>query len=139
MKPLPEVSAVTSWIDNFKMPLKEIKAKYTKSDLALIAWDSRLKNYNLSLGMKHTAPAPVASDARPSPRIPDVPDADISPRGVKETENAYILPEGVNNGVPIPKKVFDEHGEIDLRRMKGDEGAAYIRSLGIPLAYIPRR
>ena len=119
-------------MDNFKLPLREIKAKYTKSDIALLAWNSRLQSYNLSLGFESTK-----SDA-PKPQLvhsdPDV----ISPAGVKETEKAYTLPEGVNNGVHIPKKFFDEEGEIDLRRGSGPEVARYINALGIPLVVMPR-
>jgi hypothetical protein len=134
---------VASWIDNFKIPLKEIKAKYTKSDLTLIAWDSRLRNYNMSLGFKEarTSRSDGAVGSAFVPRVPQrapVPKADdyISPAGVRETDTAYILPEGVNNGMPIPKDAFDEEGEIDLRKLPGPKAAQYLRGLGIPMAVV---
>lgn len=123
---------MASWADSLKKPFREIKAKYTKSELTLIAWDSRLKSYNLSLGMANTKTTPKISNGIESSET-------VSPAGVKETEGAYVLPKGVNNGVPINKKFFDENGDIDLRRGTGPEVANYIRRLGIPLAIVPGR
>jgi len=65
-----------------------------------------------------------------------LPPANIT--GVEEKGDFYVLDDEVNNGVPIPKKAFDENGELDLRKLKGEDAARYIRGLGINLAIIPR-
>lgn len=91
----------------------------------------------MHVGFKKPSVTTVQNSAKSS-SVSDVPEGFVSPRGIQETETAYVLPDGVNNGMPIPKKAFDEDGELDLRRLSGDQGAAYIRGLGIPLAVIPR-
>jgi hypothetical protein len=131
------VSAVASWVDNFKLPLREIKAKYTKSDLALVSWDSKLKSYNLGLGMKPSVKTRITSLENVVPSRALESDV-VQPTGIVETEEAYILPAGVNNGVPIRKEFFDEEGELDLSRTTGPKAAGYLRALGIPLAVVPR-
>lgn len=55
----------------------------------------------------------------------------ISTNGIRETPNHYILPEGVNNGVPIPKKFFDKDGNFDLSLATGEEACAYLRAVGV--------
>ena len=129
LKPLPMLTAAASWVDKFNSPMREIKEKYTKSDLTILAWQSKLQTYNMTKGMKSTNKVSVSSDQD---------EETVAPAGIKETEEAYVLPAGVNNGVPIKKKFFDKDGEIDLRQVTGEEAAAYIRGVGIPLAIVPR-
>jgi hypothetical protein len=121
------------------MSMKEIKAKYTKSEIALLAWDSRLKSYNIGLGLKDTSTGVSKGKLTQLPPPKNYPDNLISPAGVKETEHTYVLPEGVNNGAPIPKDFFDEEGEIDLRQVTGDRAAQYLNAIGIPLVVVPQR
>jgi hypothetical protein len=56
--------------------------------------------------------------------------------GVRESRDAYELPEGINAGVSIPKKFFNADGELDLRLATGDEAVGYLRALGVNI--VPR-
>jgi hypothetical protein len=44
------------------------------------------------------------------------------------------MPQGINKGVSIPKKWFNEEGNLDLRLATGLEAATYLRKLGINLS-----
>jgi hypothetical protein len=57
-----------------------------------------------------------------------------NPNGVVDLGTCWKLPDHINNGVPIPKKFFNEEGELDLRRATGNEAAAYLRGLGMKIA-----
>lgn len=46
------VATKVSFIDNFKMPLREIEAKFTKSELVLIAWRSQEQYVEMQRGIK---------------------------------------------------------------------------------------
>lgn len=104
--------------------MREIRRKYTKSELMLIAWDSKQKSYNLSKQFKD----------RSSSSNSDAPSTITN--GIRETDNAYELPEGINGGVAIPKKFFNKEGELDLRLATGDEACGYLRALGVNI--VPR-
>jgi len=67
-----------------------------------------------------------------------LPPANISAKIEERGDFYYLKDDEVNNGVPFPKKAFDENGELDLRKLKGEDAARYIRGLGINLAIIPR-
>lgn len=123
--PLPEVSAFASWIDNFKLPIREIENRHTRSELAMLSWYSKLQSYNLSKNRP-------ARDHLALPEGSRTNTVDgYNPNGVTETETSYILSHGLNNGVAIPKKFFDKKGEFDLRQATGPEVATYIRRLGV--------
>jgi hypothetical protein len=110
-------------MESLKLSMREIKLKYTKSDLALQAWDSKQKSYNLRMQMT----SPKDQSGKTSDK-----DIGIDKRsGVVEYEDSYELPHGVNSGVRIPKKFFNDDGELDLRRATGPEAVTYLRAIGI--------
>lgn len=98
------------------MPMREIYSKYTRSELHVLAWESKQKanNTHKMLSRNKSEDGSIGSS-------------------VTETANAYILPSGVNNNVPIPKKLVNERGELDLRKGTGDDAFNYLTKLGIPL------
>lgn len=59
---------------------------------------------------------------------------DSNPNGVRDLGDSWQLPPNINNGVAIPKKFFDEEGNLDLRRATGPEALAYLRKVGINLS-----
>jgi hypothetical protein len=127
---MPEVSAIASWMDNLKLPIREIENTYTLSELVMMSWHSRLQNYNMSKRFAHNKATPKLGDGK---TVTIDSNRKYNPNGVRETEDSYILPEGINQGVPIPKKFFDEEGNFDLRRASGMEAVTYLRRLGINL------
>jgi hypothetical protein len=84
------------------------------------AWESKQKSYNLSKSFNK------GSSARA--------DRESNPNGVKEEGDCYVLPDGVNNGVPLPKKLFNKDGMFDLSLATGKEACNYLRRLGISIA-----
>ena len=91
--------------------------------MTLLSWDSKQKSYNISKGM-----------SRNSEKVARV----ANPAGVREDSSSYILPDGVNNGVAMKKKWFNEEGMLDLRLATGEEASAYLRGLGVKIAPVIR-
>jgi hypothetical protein len=123
--PLPEVSAIASWIDNFKMSIREIENRHTTSELVILSWYSRLQSFNMN-----------KKSPRQDLQLTDgktVTNYGSNPNGIVETETSYIMPRGINNGVAVPKKFFDADGSFNLRLATGPEAATYIRRLGISI------
>jgi len=121
----PLVSAAASWMDSFKMPIREIHKKYTKSELIMLAWDSRQKAYAMSQMYKR--PAQTTDAHYPSEKY-------VNTNGIHETKDAYEMPKTINEGVPIPKSFINKEGEIDLRQATGPQAVRYLRALGINIA-----
>jgi hypothetical protein len=123
---------MASWMDALKLPIREIESKYTLSELVLMGWHSRLQSYNMS---KRFAPRPLPALTDGKEHNVTTINANINynPNGVKDLGNSYGLPNGINNGVPVPKKFFNEEGELDLRLATGPEAVTYLRKLGIQL------
>lgn len=124
---MPEISAIASWMDNLKLPVRNIEEKYTSSEIYMMGWHSRLQSYNMSKRFKHKA---LPEKSAGNGAYID----DINPNNVKDLGNAWQLPPSINNGVPIPKKFFNEEGDLDLRRATGPEALAYLRKLGIQIS-----
>jgi hypothetical protein len=107
------------------MSMREIRKKYTKSELVIMSWDSKQKAYNMSL-VRGKKPL-TASDAKTVTYEANV-------NGIRETATAYEVPKTLNNGVAIPKKFFNQDGEIDLRQATGPEALSYLRAVGVNIA-----
>jgi len=105
--------------------MREIRRRYTKSDLVLLGWDSQQKSYNMSKGFKRQPK--LLSDGTKPQKLGSL-NAQIV-----ETEDAYLMPDDLNNGVPIPKKFFTKDGEFDLRLATGPEAKHYMEALGVHL------
>lgn len=120
---MPAVSAAASWMDTFKMSMREIRKKHTKSELLIMTWDSRQRAFNMR--------APPKQNNQTGQRtIP----AQVSRNGIRETADGYEMPDHLNNGVSIPKKFFSDDGEIDLRQSTGPEAVKYLQAVGINIA-----
>lgn len=111
-------------MDSFKIPMREIRKKYAKSELVMMAWHSREQSFQMRQS-RHTPARPQNSkqDKIQSGYVPS--------SGVRELEDSYELPAGVNNGATIPKKFFGEDGEIDLRQVTGQQAVRYLQALGL--------
>lgn len=107
--------------------MREIKKKFTTSELVVMAWRSK----ELSANMKVIN----AVDSQPINNIEGQRRQPINPNSIQETESAYVLPEGVNAGVSIPKKFFDEKGELNLSKVTGPEALGYLNALGLRIGF----
>lgn len=100
----------------------------------MMGWHSKLQSYNLSKRFAHSKEkSKELSTTDKSITIDSNRSYNKNPNGVRETETSYILPSEINNGVPIPKKFFNEEGDLDLRRATGMEAVTYLRKIGIQL------
>lgn len=103
------------------MSMREIQAKYTKSELAVQAWRSSEVVHNMAVSR------PQLSQGRGN-------DGKHSYDG-----RAYALPdpqlEALENrlGEAIVTAMVDEDGEIDVGRLTGDQAVHYLRAMGLPI------
>ena len=132
--PQPEVAAMASWMDTLKLPIRQIESTYTLSELFILSWNSRLQSYNMSQRFQ-SARTPALTDGSDKVTIIDSSYSGNSgnPNGVRDLGNAWAFPDSINKGVPIPKKFFDEEGNMDLRRASGPEAVAYLQKIGVNL------
>jgi hypothetical protein len=122
---LPAVTAAASWMDTFKLPMREIKKKYTTSELVMMAWDSKQKAVNMNkMYKKPSSTSTVKQEYTGGGNT----------NGIRETSDAYEMPAAINAGVPIPKKWFNEKGEIALRQATGPQAVHYLNALGLNIA-----
>ena len=104
--------------------MREIQSRFTVSELAIIAWRGK----EMTANMRKDRPPVNFNSTQLGPGYPDQP---INPNRIIETEDAYIFPDGINNGVPVPKKFFDEEGEFNLSKATGPEAVRYLNALGL--------
>jgi len=119
-------------MDTFKLSMREIRKKYTKSELVLMAWDSRQKSQNMRRAYKK----PKLENGKEQREYVGH-TSGKNPNGIRETEDAYEMPSGLNKGVPVLKKWFNKEGELDLRLATGPEAVKYCNAIGINIA-MPR-
>lgn len=109
------------------LPSREIRKRFTKSDVVLMGWRSG----EIAANMDHSASDQV--------RIPP-------PSGVGRVEELSRMPvrdhagdddtlRGIEErlGGVIIERMVNERGEVDLRRLTGAQAAQYFQALGIPL------
>lgn len=110
------------------MPMREIRQKYTLSDISLLSWHSKQQSYNMQQKYK--------SNSRPS-NGKEGSSGGQHLKGyaaqITETETHYLMPADLNNGVAIPKKFFNAKGDLDLRLATGPEACNYLRALGLDM------
>ena len=121
---LPAVAAAASWMESFHMPMREIYKRFTKSELAIMGWRSAELAYNM-----HVSHGRGANDGARRPLI----DEDMDLRGRSEPDVEHQLRVMGEALAPIAKKMVNERGEIDLRRLTGPEALRYFAVLGIPI------
>lgn len=121
------------------MPLREIRKRFTFSEMALMAWRSKEMSVNMSEG--HKRPPRESPDIKEDNK--ELPDYGLQHKKpirhahVIEHEDSYELEKDVNNGVAIPKSFFNEEGELDLSRTTGPNALKYMNALGfnIPIVF----
>lgn len=105
------------------MPSREIRRRFTKSDLALMAWRSAEVTSNMRDKTVKNIKLPSTMDG--TGYGTENVDKDEMLRGIEERLGGIVY------------KMCREDGEIDLRRLTGDEALTYMQALGIPV--IPMR
>lgn len=117
------VAAAASWMEATKLPLRELRKRYTRSELAIMAWRSSEIAANMEDNMatvrkQQTQTADVVQQGAEAVVI----------NAVRERELAII--EDKIGGF-IWKAVDEKTGDIDLRKLTGTEAAIYMEAMGI--------
>jgi hypothetical protein len=111
----PGISNLASQIEMFGMSKREIEAKFTKSEMVLLAWRSQEMSYKMSQETKK------ASQDSELASIP-------GKSKVKKRKD----------GVPdwVPDHLINEEGDVDLRLATGKEAHKFFSMQGIVLPVI---
>jgi hypothetical protein len=105
----PGIASLAAQVEMFGLSKRELDAKFTKSELALLAWRSQ----EVSASMEKSTG---------------------SRKGQRKNYSDAEVPEG------LPDHFFDpETGELDLRRVTGEEAYKYMAAIGIRLPVMGRR
>lgn len=99
-------------MESLKLPVREIEERFTKSELGVVAWRSQERYHQMSKRMKK------ATREMPS-------------MGEKQEIDAR-MPSG------LPRRFFNEEGELDLSKVNSVDAAKYFQSIGMPLPIMPR-
>jgi hypothetical protein len=99
-------------MEMFALSKRELEAKFTKSEMVLLAWRSQETSYLMDQSIKE---------------------------GSSEETTVSKKKRSVE-GAPadLPDHFFNEDGEVDLRRVTGQEAYKYMQSIGIQLPIMKR-
>jgi len=110
-------------MESLKLPMREIIKIYTRSELAIMAWRS-------------SETAHLMEDMRTSPSRPEVPQGLGSPANLMPdhmTPDSWIsqIEEKLGPVVHKLEKMDAETGQIDFRKLTGDEAMRYLNAINI--------
>lgn len=113
---MPAVAAAASWIESFKLPLREVYGKYTKSELAMLAWRSS----EMAANMHHDYQSPAVNGATPALEGAKLPSYQPFDREMEVLEDALG---------PVAAKLTED---LDMRKLTGPEALHFMRTIGVP-------
>jgi hypothetical protein len=136
-------------MESLKMPLREIQAKYTKSELMIMGWRSAEMAYNMR--QKHGTQNYQPRDKNQATVTPRKATTDYSTVGETEQVDLYhgMPTHGVTDahlrfleerlGPKIVAQLEDEKtGEFTLKKLTGPQAAHYLRTMGVPIMSMSR-
>lgn len=112
------MALVASWIETFKMPYHQIERTYRKSELAILGWRSAEIGHSMS------------PKGRQSQTRHDNPEQKQD-NGQFGWSDETISDLERKLGPEISRKMVDDKGDVDLRRLTGAEAMHYLSCLGI--------
>jgi hypothetical protein len=120
------------------MPLREIRKRFTFSEMALMSWRSREMSANMAKG--HRKPPDNDTAETTTKELPDygLQHHQPNPSRVIEHDDSYELPEHINNGVKIPKVFFNKDGDLDLSKATGPMAVRYLNAVGLNIPTVFR-
>jgi len=105
---LPEVAAAASWMEAAQLPLRELRRKYTKSEMAIAGW----RSLETASNMRQQTIAPAQQSQIP-PSAQDAIERDLE--------------EKIGD---FAEQLVNEKGEIDLRRVTGAQAVRFMNAIG---------
>ena len=111
------------------MPMREIQKKYTKSEIAIMAWRSSEMAFNMGVNtLSQAVNKPVAPVAASNPALNGGPEQYLETVSDPELK---IIEERLG---PVAYKIMDEKtGEVNLTKLSGAEALRYMSAMGIPI------
>lgn len=89
------------------LPLREVKQRFTKSEMFILAWRSSEQYHQMMKRLKET------ETGKKTPR-----------KGGKFRKENPLLPDN------LPDECFDEEGDLNLSKLPGEKAARYLNALG---------
>ena len=128
------------------MPLKEIRKKFTYSELAILAWRSQEQRIQMHRRI-HGDEEPQRQYEDEPQSLEDIPEDVI--RGKKKVVKEKLKVVTTRSGkkrkdyggaIPanLPDRFFDENGDLNLSRVTGEEAYKFFAAQGIKLPVMPR-
>lgn len=122
------------------MPLRDIRKKFTFSEMALMSWRSREMSANMASG--RTTPRQESKTETVTKELPDYglrhEPVHHHASKVIEHDDSYELPQDINNGVKIPKTFFNTEGDLDLSKTTGPAAVRYLNAVGLNIPTVLR-
>ena len=103
------------------MPSREIRRRFTRSDMAIMGWRSAEMSANMRDKTVRSAPLPSSMDGVESHSK------------FESVEHDAVLKQIEDRLGGIVYKMVDERGEIDLRKLTGEEACTYLNAIGVPV------
>lgn len=116
------------------MPLREIRKKFTKSELFMLAWRSQEQAVKMKSKFREDA-VDVPRYQSPSEDEPDEGEAVKLPQPKRRNRRKAYEDSQVPEG--LPSHFYNKDGELDLRQVTGDEAYRFFAAQGIQLPIIP--
>jgi hypothetical protein len=107
-------------MESLKMPLREVYKQYTQSEMTMLAWRSAEQSAQMHSRMNRPS-----SDTPPSRNIEEIAERQYADSDAVKKLEAQLG--------PIAYKLANEDGEVDMRKLTGDEAATFMKSLGFNL------
>jgi hypothetical protein len=111
-------------MESLKMPMREIREKFTKSELAILGWASAEQAFF----MRRHRSTPVGGDKG----LYGSTNAQNEVSMGRPTPAEEVLEQRL--GPTVVEKMVDKQGNIDLRQLTGDQTLHYLRSIGVNIA-----
>lgn len=111
---LPRVAASASLLEAFKAPLREVNARFTRSELAISGWRSRETAYNMRQSSNRSR-------------------GDTVNRSMEDAVGDLNLQALETRMGGVAEKAMTPEGDIDLGRLTGSEAMRYFNALGAPI------
>jgi hypothetical protein len=115
---MPAVAAAASWMEALNMPSREIRRRFTRSDMAIMGWRSA----EMSANMRDK-----------TVQLPSSMDGEVQHSKFESVDHDTVLKNIEDRLGGIVYKMVDERGEIDLRKLTGEEACTYLNVIGVPV------
>jgi hypothetical protein len=108
-------------MEALNMPSREIRRRFTRSDMAIMGWRSAEMSANMRDKTVRKAPLPSSMDG------------ETYGNGMENVDHDEVLKKIEDRLGGIVYKMVDERGEIDLRKLTGEEACTYLNAIGVPV------